>query len=47
MPLVWLTANRTVMGPWVNRRVTTLVGGTLGALVICLNVFLVYRLTLA
>jgi manganese transport protein len=37
---VWLTARRSVMGPHVNRRLTTLLAATAGAIIIGLNVVL-------
>jgi manganese transport protein len=40
LPLVWLTARRSVMGPHVNRRLTTLLAATAGAIIIGLNVVL-------
>jgi manganese transport protein len=40
LPLVWLTARRSVMGPHVNRRLTTMLAATAGAIIIGLNVLL-------
>jgi len=40
VPLVLLTRRRDVMGPLVNRPITTLVAGVVAAGVIALNVFL-------
>ncbi len=40
VPLIWLTARRTVMGAHVNRRVTTLLGVLIAALLISLNITL-------
>ncbi|MFD1824838.1 MULTISPECIES: Nramp family divalent metal transporter [Mumia] len=40
VPLLWLTARRSVMGEWVNRRVTTAVAAVIAGLVIALNVAL-------
>jgi len=40
VPLIWLTSKRDLMGAWVNRRVTTLAGSLVAALVIGLNGYL-------
>jgi manganese transport protein len=40
VPLVWLTARKSVMGPHVNRRLTTTLAATVGAIIIGLNVLL-------
>jgi manganese transport protein len=40
VPLLWLTARRSVMGNWVNRPVTTVVGAVVAALIIGLNAHL-------
>ncbi|MGY1746263.1 Nramp family divalent metal transporter [Blastococcus sp. SYSU D00695] len=40
VPLLWLTSRRDLMGGWVNRPVTTVVGGVVAALVIGLNAHL-------
>jgi manganese transport protein len=37
VPLLWLTARRSVMGAWVNRPVTTIAGAVVAALIIALN----------
>jgi manganese transport protein len=37
VPLLWLTSSRDLMGGWVNRRITTVVGGVVAALVVGLN----------
>src|SRR5206468_3498537 len=42
VPLVLLTRRRDVMGPLVNRGVTTIVAGVVAALIIALNGFLLY-----
>jgi manganese transport protein len=42
VPLVLLTRNREVMGELVNKRVTTLVASVVAALIIALNVFLLF-----
>lgn len=44
IPLVWLTARSDLMGPWVNRRVTTLVAGTAAAGIVALNLGLLASL---
>jgi manganese transport protein len=40
VPLLWLTSRKDLMGGWVNRRVTTLVGSLVAALIIALNAYL-------
>ena len=42
MPLVRLTANRELMGADVNHRVTSALGTAVGAVIILLNVVLIY-----
>jgi manganese transport protein len=37
VPLVWFTARRDVMGPLVNRRVTTVVASVVAGAIVCLN----------
>ena len=37
VPLVWFTARRDVMGPLVNRRVTTVVASVVAAAIVGLN----------
>ena len=37
VPLLWLTSSRDLMGGWVNRRTTTVVGAVVAALIIGLN----------
>ncbi|MFC7572656.1 Nramp family divalent metal transporter [Klenkia terrae] len=41
VPLVWLTARRSVMGAWVNRRVTTAAAVLVALAVTALNAWLV------
>ncbi|MCB5910424.1 Nramp family divalent metal transporter [Streptomyces pinistramenti] len=41
VPLVWLTGNRTIMGPLANRPHTTAAAAALAALVIGLNLYLI------
>ena len=40
VPLVWFTSRRDLMGPLVNRRVTTAAAAVVAGLIIALNVFL-------
>lgn len=40
VPLLWLTSRKDLMGGWVNRRVTTLAGSVVAALIISLNGYL-------
>jgi len=42
-PLVWLTSRRAVMGEHVNRRLTTVVATAVTAIIIALNLLLLYR----
>jgi manganese transport protein len=42
IPLVRLTANRTLMGEDVNHRITTMLGWTVAAVICVLNVVLIY-----
>ena len=46
VPLVWLTSRRSLMGPWVNRRATTVAGAVVAAVVVALNAHLLLDLTL-
>jgi manganese transport protein len=43
VPMVLLTRRKDIMGALVNRRATTLVASIVAALIICLNVFLLYE----
>ncbi|TDQ37174.1 Nramp family divalent metal transporter [Aureibacillus halotolerans] len=43
IPLLLFTSNRTIMGPFVNRRWVTLLGWTIASVVIALNVFLLWQ----
>jgi manganese transport protein len=43
IPLVLLTSKRNIMGSLVNRRITNVVAAIVAALIICLNVFLLYQ----
>jgi manganese transport protein len=40
VPLVWFTARRDIMGPLVNRRITTVAACVIAAVIIALNIFL-------
>lgn len=44
VPLILFTSNREIMGPLVNRRATTTVACLIAALIIALNVYLLYQL---
>ena len=43
IPLVRFTARRDLMGPLVNHRVTTIAACLVAALIVALNLYLVYR----
>ena len=43
IPLVVFTARRDVMGPLVNRRITTLAASAIATVIVCLNVFLLLQ----
>jgi manganese transport protein len=43
VPLVILTRRRDIMGPLVNRPITTFVASTVAAMIIALNAFLIYQ----
>lgn len=44
VPLVWLTAKKDLMGPWVNRRVTTLTAAAVAGVIVALNLYLLFSL---
>jgi manganese transport protein len=46
VPLLWLTSRRDLMTGWVNRRVTTVAGAVVAALIIVLNAHLLIELAL-
>ena len=46
VPLLWLTSRRDLMRGWVNRRVTTVAGSVVAALIIALNARLLIDLAL-
>jgi manganese transport protein len=43
VPMVLLTRRKDIMGALVNRPLTTLVASIVAAMIICLNVFLLYQ----
>jgi manganese transport protein len=43
IPLVWFTARRDIMGPLVNHRLTTLAASIAAALIVVLNLYLLYQ----
>src|SRR5262245_23169697 len=43
VPLVLFTAKREIMGPLVNRRITTIAAAVIAAVIICLNAFLLVQ----
>jgi manganese transport protein len=43
IPLVYLTSKREVMGSLVNKRITTIGAGAVAALIVSLNLFLLYE----
>jgi manganese transport protein len=46
VPLLWLTSRRDLMAGWVNRRITTIAGSGVAALIIGLNGHLLIGLVL-
>jgi manganese transport protein len=42
IPLIWYTAKKKMMGPYVNRHITTIVALVVGAVIIALNIALIY-----
>jgi manganese transport protein len=46
VPLVMFTARKSVMGPLANHKITTGIAWAMAALIILLNLFLMYQLTL-
>ncbi len=44
VPLIWLTSRRDLMGPWINRRITTVVASVVAGSIIGLNVYLLSSL---
>jgi len=43
VPLIMFTSNKKIMGGLVNHKATTAVAWVIAALVICLNIFLIYQ----
>jgi len=43
IPLVMFTSRRDIMGDLVNRRVTTMLAGLIAAIIVALNVYLLYK----
>jgi manganese transport protein len=43
VPLVVFTAKRRIMGPLVNRRITTVAASVIAAVIISLNIFLLLQ----
>jgi manganese transport protein len=46
IPLVMFTSNSQIMGPLVNRRLTTVLATIVAGLIIWLNLYLLYTLIL-
>src|SRR5882757_3690669 len=44
VPLVVFTAKRRIMGPLVNRRITTVAASLIATVIICLNIFLLLQI---
>jgi manganese transport protein len=42
IPLIWYTAKKKMMGPFVNRRITTIIALVVAAVIIALNIALLY-----
>jgi manganese transport protein len=42
IPLIWYTGKRKVMGPYVNRNITTVIALVVAAVIVALNVALIY-----
>lgn len=47
IPLVMFTSNSAIMGDLVNRRITTILAGLVAAVIVVLNVYLLYKLLLS
>ena len=43
IPLVVFTAKREIMGVLVNQKITTIVASVIAALIVALNIFLLYQ----
>ncbi len=46
VPLVMFTSRRDIMGDLVNHRITTIVASVIAALILSLNLFLLYQIFL-
>jgi manganese transport protein len=44
VPLVWFTSRSDLMGQWVNRRATTIAASAVAAMIISLNLYLLFTL---
>jgi manganese transport protein len=42
IPLIWYTAKKKIMGPFVNRKITTIIALVVAAIIIALNLALIY-----
>ena len=42
IPLIWYTARKKIMGPFVNRKITTIIALGVAAIIIGLNIALIY-----
>ena len=42
IPLIWYTARKKIMGPFVNRKITTIIALVVAAIIIGLNIALIY-----
>ncbi len=47
VPMLWLTSSRSIMGGFVNHRLTTVAASVIAALIIALNVFLLWETLVA
>jgi manganese transport protein len=43
IPLVMFTSRSDIMGELVNRRITTILAGLVAAIIVALNVYLLYK----
>ena len=44
IPLVMFTSRSDIMGDLVNRRITTILAGLVAAIIVVLNVYLMYKI---
>jgi len=42
IPLIWYTARKKVMGPFVNRKITTIIALAVAAVIVALNIALIF-----